>query len=94
MLMFMAKTVLGGAVTSVGASVVLIFCMLTFCRVYGTFIMTAVGMSCVYALLLFPSLVMTFGPQWPEGHAKSRSASLDDGTETSQPTPMVAIAEP
>lgn len=64
----MGVSIFGGAVTTVGASIFLFFCYLTFFAQFGRFMCTTIVLSIVYANTLYAALLAWFGPEGDEGN--------------------------
>merc|ERR1712087_332741 len=59
----MGGTVLGGAVTSLGASFFLFFCNFQFFSKFGTFMFLTIGLSFLFVFFFFVPALLIFGPQ-------------------------------
>lgn len=59
----MGVSVLGGAVTTFGASVFLFMAEMTFFYQFGLFIGMTIGLSCVFALVCLMAVLITIGPE-------------------------------
>jgi len=59
----MGISVVGGALTTFGASVFLFGSKMTFFFQFGVFIAMAIAFSTIYAFLPLQAMLFTFGPQ-------------------------------
>lgn len=69
-------TIIGGAITTLGAGVFMFACQLTFFFKMATLIVCTIVMSFVYALGFFMSLLYLFGPEGRVGNLKHMSKQL------------------
>lgn len=63
----MGITVLGGAITSLGASAMLFACYLVFFKTFGSFMFFTITFSIVWAMGFFMAVMATFGPEGNSG---------------------------
>jgi protein dispatched 1 len=66
----MGVTVLGGALTSLGASFMLFFCLLQFFFKFGAFMFVTIFGSIMWSMFYFMSVCATIGPERDQGSLK------------------------
>ena len=67
----MGVSVVGGANTTLGASVMLTLCYLKFFSQFGTFMCITIALALVYSLLLFAALCRAFGADGERGSIRA-----------------------
>jgi predicted RND superfamily exporter protein len=80
----MGVSVIGGAVTTIGASIFLFFCDLTIFAQFGRFMCTTIVLSILYANTLFMSILALLGPEGKQGQL-CRGKSDADTTVADEP---------
>jgi hypothetical protein len=84
----MGGTVVGGAFTSVGASLILFGCQLQFFYKFGAFMCITCFLSLVYSLGYFLALCILFGPVGNEGQILWRKKASKISPEETFESPM------
>ena len=67
MLSHVGVSVLSGASTTLGASVFMLAARILFFFQFGIFMFSTIGLSVLYALFLFPTILCLFGPEGNRG---------------------------
>ena len=58
-------SILSGALTSLGSSMFMLFAEIVFFFQFGLFMFSTIAFSCCFALILFPAIMSTIGPEGP-----------------------------
>ena len=67
-LTYVGISIIGGAVTTMGASFFLFFCKLTFFLQFGILMSSTIGFSLFWSLFIFPSVMFILGPEGNTGN--------------------------
>ena len=66
----MATSVFFGAITTMGATVFMFFTMLTFCKLFATFMFATIGFSLLFSMCMFTTLMGIFGLEKNTGNLR------------------------
>ena len=67
-LTYVGISVIGGAITTMGASIFLFFCKMTFFLQFGILMSSTIGFSLFWSLSVFPSIMFIAGPEGNTGN--------------------------
>ena len=67
-LTYVGISIVGGAVTTMGAAIFLFFCKLTFFLQFGILMSSTIGFSLFWSLFVFPSIIVIIGPEGNTGN--------------------------